>query len=113
MTRVTGVGVDVMAGDTPIMDARELVQRMRSGHIHIAVNAWAGTPLKIEWNLLDDEVTALIKSRDATIRAQERERVIEECKTILEIWHNHDGDRLKQLAQVVAIEKSIHKEPKE
>jgi hypothetical protein len=78
----------------PIMDARELA-------------------IAVAWPCQTDKAAVIIESRDAAIRAQERERVIEECKTILEVWHNHDGDRLKQLAQVVAIEKSIHKEPKE
>jgi hypothetical protein len=77
MTRVTGVGVDVIAGDTPIMEARKLAELI-----------WANWHAPDEtYRQSENRSAALIQSRDDAIRAEERER----CADIVMKWH-HDND---------------------
>jgi hypothetical protein len=72
MTRVTGVGVDVMAGDTPIMDARDLVDHMLDKRgIRMTIGSAPCATFDLQFR---QDFAALIESRDAKIRAEERER---------------------------------------
>jgi hypothetical protein len=72
MTRVTGVGVDVMAGDTPIMDARDLVDHMLDKRgIRMTIGSAPCATFDLHFR---QDFAALIESRDGEIRTEERER---------------------------------------